>query len=260
MQKVRVTMSDSLKLKGEKYECFPLDWDTDYFKIKSARVILKGIISKEEQENILEYCKQFQFVTISNVGNLKENNHWIGNKAKAFLTDMNIQFTKKITEEPDFSDELSEIYKSYLRDGKVVSIAKSAFHYSRFFNDPDLPKEKAENIYLHWTECAFGQAGKYFVIAKRNGEVAGYILFSINKLGNSATIELIAVDEKFRGQKVGKSLVSRMESFMHTNGIEKINVGTQVDNITATNFYIASGFQYVSCSSVYHLWMDELYR
>ncbi|OGO76582.1 MAG: hypothetical protein A2Y23_05290 [Clostridiales bacterium GWB2_37_7] len=250
-------MSNTLKLSGEKFDCFPLDWDTDYFKVKSARVILKGIVSKEEQDNILEYSKQFQFVTISNIGNLKENNHWIGSKSNAFLTDMNIQFTRKITKESDFTDELTQIYNLYPRNESVVDIAKAAFQYSRFFNDPALPKDKAENIYLHWTECAFGQANKYFVVTKRNDEVVGYILFSINTEESYVTIELIAVDDKYQGQKVGKSLISELESFIYKQGIKRLKVGTQIDNGIAIRFYSTCGFQYDSCSSVYHLWINK---
>lgn len=248
-------MEDQLMHSSENFDCFPLDWDTDYFGVSSARIILKGNISEENQNKILEYCRQFQFVTISNVGNIKGNNHWIGKKSSAFLTDMNIQFLKKIKGKPDFRDKLTDVYNAYSKDEKVISIAESAFLYSRFFNDPALPKEQADNIYLHWTKCAFGQANKYFVTSKRNDEIAGYILFSMDREQNVATIELIAVDQKFRGQRVGKSLISELESFAYNKEIDFIKVGTQIDNVTATQFYIACGFKYVSCSSVYHLWI-----
>ncbi|AHM57298.1 GCN5-like N-acetyltransferase [Peptoclostridium acidaminophilum DSM 3953] len=250
-------MNSMSKLSGENFECFPLEWDTEYFGVKSARVILKGIVSEEEQDNILEYCKESDFTTISNVGNLKHNNYWIGRKSDVFLSDLNIQFTKRINGEPEFIDEFTEVHNAYQRNEQVVNIARSAFQYSRFFNDPALPREQAQNIYVHWTKCAFEQTDKYFVITKRNDEVAGYLLFSIDKANSIATIELIAVDEQFRGQRVGKSLISGLESYIHKKGIENIKVGTQVDNVTATQFYIACGFQYVSCSSVYHLWMDR---
>lgn len=249
---------DSLtKLSGENYECFPLDWDTEYFGVESARVNLKGVVTEEGQVEILDYCKAFEFVTISNIGNIKENNQWIGKSSSAFLTDINIQFIKNIKDEPSFLDKLTEAYKSYPRNGKILSIAESAFSYSRFFNDPSLPEKQAKNIYLHWTECAFNQDNKYFVVANRNNEVAGYILFSMNKEKQAVTIELIAVDEKFRGQRVGKSLISVVESLAYKNEIKNIKVGTQIDNASAIQFYISCGFQYVSCSSVYHLWIDN---
>jgi ribosomal protein S18 acetylase RimI-like enzyme len=250
-------MNDILKLNEEYFECFPLEWDSDYFGLESARVVLKGIVNEEEQDRIIKYCKRFEFVTITNIGNCKENNHWIGKNTNAFLTDMNIQFIKSIDREPDFKDKFTKIHNSYYRDERVINIAQSAFQYSRFFNDPALPEVQAQNIYLHWTRCAFEKADKYFVIANRNDEVTGYILFSLEKSKSIATIELIAVDKKFRGQRVGKSLISQMESFAYNNGIKAIRVGTQIDNANAAQFYTCCGFKYINCSSVYHLWLSK---
>lgn len=115
-----------------------------------------------------------------------------------------------------------------------------------------LSKEQSKHIHLQCTECAFGQDNKYFVISEREGNVAGYIYLSFN--GESSVIELIAVDEKYQGQRVGKSLIHAMESFVIDQGIQKIKVGTQVNNISAAQFYSAIGFKYVSCGSIYHLW------
>ncbi|MGV8155102.1 MAG: GNAT family N-acetyltransferase [Alkaliphilus sp.] len=247
-------MSRPVSISGENYDCFPLNWDTNYFNIKSARVNLKEIVTKENQEKIMTYCDSFEFITIANIGNDKENNLWIGKTCSAFLTDINIQFSKKIGNKPDYIDEFTEIYNNYPKNEKVLNIAKNTFLYSRFFNDPLLPGKEAKNIYLHWTECAFSQANKYFVITKRKNVVAGYLLFSIDKEKNFATIELISVDDNYQGQKVGKSMIAELESFAYKEGLGHIRVGTQVDNIDATQFYINCGFHYINCSTVYHLW------
>ena len=234
------------------YELKPLQWDTDYFGVSSARVNLSGIVDNRSQEEIIEFCNDYDFVTISNPDNIKENNQWIGNRTNAFLADMNIQFLKVLIDKPDYQDEKTYVVNSLSRNEQIVDIAKKSFNYSRFFNDPMLPQEQAKNIYLHWTECAFGQENKYFVISKREGSVAGYILFSMSE--ESSVIELIAVDEKYQGQRVGKSLIHTIESFVIDQGIQKIKVGTQVNNISAAQFYNAMGFKYVSCGSMYHLW------
>jgi Acetyltransferases len=234
------------------YDCKPLQWDTDYFSVNSARVNLRASVDEKEQDEIIAFCKEYDFVTISNLDNIKENNQWIGERTNAFLSDMNIQFLKVLTHKSVFDDSNTYVTNKLSMNEQIVEIAKRAFNYSRFFNDPKLPKEQAGNVYLHWTECAFEQENKYFVITEREGNVAGYILFSISD--DVSIIELIAVDKKFQGQKVGKSLVLNMESFVMNLGIKKIKVGTQVNNITAAQFYSAMGFKYVSCGSVYHLW------
>jgi ribosomal protein S18 acetylase RimI-like enzyme len=250
-------MNNIAKLSSETFEAYSLDWDTKYFGVRSAKVVLKDSVYEADQDKILDYCSRFDFVTINNLGNSKENNIWIGKKTKAFLTDMNIQFIKHIKEQPKTLDEFANVYSSFPRNEDVLKIAQDAFLYSRFFNDPYLPKEKAQNIYVHWTNCAFENSEKYFVITERNNKVAGYVLFSINVKQSFATIELIAVDKAFRGQNIGKRLISELELFVYEKGLKSIKVGTQVDNVSAARFYNACGFQYTSCNSVYHYWPNK---
>ncbi len=245
------------KIISENYECTPLSWDTEYFGVKSARVVLKGNISKECQDLIIEYCKQFEFVTLSNMRNNKDNNYWIGIENNSFLVDINVQFKKVIDVEPCAVDESAKVYKRYAGDPKVLKIARTAFHYSRFFNDSKLMEKQAEKIYAYWTECAFGKEDKYFVITKRKNEVAGYILFSINEVQSYVTIELIAVDKQYQGQQIGKALLAGLEKYAWEKNIKEIRVGTQIDNVPAIKFYVSCGFQYEGCNSIYHLWINR---
>lgn len=237
---------------NKNYEQNPLIWDTDYFGINSARVNLNGIIDEQGQDKIIEFCKDYDFITISNINNVKENNYWIGNKTNAFLVDMNIQFIKLLEAKQIYQVDKTYVCNCYKRNEQVLDIAKKSFQHSRFFNDPNIPRSKAKNIYLHWTKCAFEQMDKYFVICEREGDVAGYILFSMNN--DSSVIELIAVDEKYQGKRVGSSLIDTMELFVLEKGVKKVKVGTQVNNIHGFRFYIKKGFEFVSCRSVYHLW------
>lgn len=240
-------------MSNKNYECKPLQWDTDYFGVSSARVNLNGIVDEKAQKEIMKFCKEYDFVTIANSDNIKENNYWIGNRTNAFLTDMNIQFLKVLGDKLDYQhEENTYVVNSVLSNEQIVDIKKITFRHSRFFNDPKLPKEQVKNIYLYWIECALGQENKYFVILERDGNIAGYILFSMS--GDNSIIELIAVDEKYRGQRVGKTLIHTMESFVIDRRIKKIKVGTQVNNIYAIQFYSGLGFKYTSCGSIYHLW------
>lgn len=243
------------RVKGGSFDCFSLEWDTDYFGVSSARVNLNGEIDEKDQEEIINFCKKYKFITISNANNIKENNYWIGTKTDAFLSDMNVQFIKIIEDnkdEKDYKNEEIYILNNLSTNSQIIEIAGSSFKYSRFFNDPNFPKKQAENIYLHWTECAFNQKNKYFIINEIEGQIIGYILFSIDK--KYIKIELIAVSEKFKGKKVGKSLIKSLESFSIKKGINVIKVGTQVDNVSAVQFYEKMGFKYSGCLSLYHLW------
>lgn len=236
------------------YECKLLEWDTDYFGVKSARVNLFGNVDERGQEDILSFCENYDFVTLANFENRNENNLWIGNKTAAFLTDVNIQFVKELNSNEKCSNDYTYVTNNLPVNDQILSIARKSFRYSRFFNDPNLSESKSQNIYLHWTEGAFRQQRKYFVICEREGNIAGYLLFSSEE--NYATVELIAVDEVYQGQGVGKALIKAMESFVYDKDINKIKVGTQVNNIPAVQFYSKMGFTYVNCGSIYHIWND----
>lgn len=250
-------MNNTVKLGNKSSEIFPLNWDTDYFGIKSAKVILKDIVSEAEQCEIINRCNEFDFVTITNLNNHNKNNIWIGEKTDAFLTDLNIQFIKHVNNGLNSFDQYTYTNNSFPRNEKILKIAQNAFTTSRFYNDPYLPKEQAKNIYVHWTECAFNKAEKYFIVTEKQSEIVGYLLFSINFKSCFAIIELIAVDDAFRGQNIGKTLIAGIEDFIYKKGIRSIKVGTQVDNVSAIRFYNACGFQYVSCNSIYHYWPNR---
>jgi dTDP-4-amino-4,6-dideoxy-D-galactose acyltransferase len=49
-------------------------------------------------------------------------------------------------------------------------------------------------------------------------------------------------------------MLSEIENFAIKNNIEKISVGTQVNNIKAQNFYVKCGFMHMENNSVYHWW------
>lgn len=236
------------------YECKFLEWDTDYFGVKSARVNLLGDVEEKGQEDILSFCKNYDFVTIANFENRNENNLWIGKNTAAFLVDVNIQFVKELHSLEKHSDDNTYVINNLLPNEEILEIAKKSFRYSRFFNDPNLTDNKSQNVYLHWTEGAFQKDSKYFVICEREDKIAGFLLFSSEE--SFVTVELIAVDEAYQGQGVGKALIKAMESFVLDKDINKIKVGTQMNNIPAVQFYSKMGFTYVNCGSIYHIWND----
>lgn len=239
---------------GKSFEAFESPWDTNYFGVMSAKVILKDSIRENESNALMNFLSNFDFVTITNLDNNKENNYWLGQNMGMYLADINVQFIKDLSEENVESETPAEVFEAYQHDDRVLKIAHCAFKYSRFFNDPNLPPVKAKGIYAHWAENAFGKPGRYYILAKNQGEISGFLLFSINKNASLGAIELLAVDEEHSGFRVGRSLIAGLENFMKQKGIEHIKVGTQADNSSAIRFYTSCGFNQQMCNSIYHFW------
>ncbi|KGK91417.1 hypothetical protein DP73_03930 [Desulfosporosinus sp. HMP52] len=240
-------------LYGESFEAYESPWDTDYFGVYSAKVILKAGMADDESAELIDFLSIFDFVTIINFDNNKLNNYWLGKNIGIYLADINVQFTKNIDSCFE-SESRAEVFEAYQYDDRVLEIARRAFKYSRFFNDPNLPRDKAKRIYAHWAENAFAKTGRYYALAKHKGEISGFALFSVDPDISLGTIELLAVDEDCRGVNAGKSLIAGMENSLKQMDIRNLNVGTQADNSSAMKFYMTCGFRPKTCNSVYHYW------
>ena len=123
---------------------------------------------------------------------------------------------------------------------RVVEIARQAFTYSRFHQDPLIASALADAIKADWTEAYFyGTRGSKMIVALNEGEVSGYLLLIENR--NKLVIDLIAVDKNQRG----RGLASRMVEYVleHApNYITSISAATQENNRASIAFYEALGF------------------
>lgn len=237
------------------FETIELEWDSEYFGIPACKIVLLETIDKSDIEEIFNFIKDYEFVTIVNKNNDPENNVLLATIFKAFLTDINVVFSKKVENRQTLQECNYLIADEMPYAQEIVDIAEISFKYSRFYNDPYLPSEKARNIYKQWAMNSFRKKGKYFITIKDDRDkIAGFLLCNIEKEKSLCTIELIAVDENYKGKGYGSKLLKILERFVHNNGILNIVVGTQVNNIHAVNFYTKNGFKYIGCNSVYHLW------
>lgn len=245
------------RINSNSIEIKQLEWDTKYFLLKSGKIILNNAITLHEREKLNFVFNNFEFITIVNIANNPVNNAWLGKETTSFLTDINTQFEKRVKLVENDNNEYISVFENYPYNEEVVKLAASTFVYSRFYNDPWLPNNKTKEIYKCWVENAFSQPGRFFIISSEKGNVSGFLLFSINIEELAATIELIAVDEAFRGLHVGQTIISKMESFVYGKGIRLIKVGTQIDNVGAIRFYSNCGFHYSGSNAIYHLWPNK---
>lgn len=237
-----------------------LEWDTEYFGLNCAKSVLNKELCTWDRRQLLEDIIKYDFVTIVNKNNNYRNNQWLGSNTRSFLTDINIQFVKKIGEIEEYNTgDNVEISDVILKNEDICNIARTSFVFSRFFNDPNLDIKKSREIYIEWVHNAFEKKGKYFVISRINNQISGFLLFSIEPILSSAVIELLAVDNKFKGKRIGKTLMNKLDVFLKGEDIKQIKVGTQVDNSVAINFYRTCGFENIGCNSIYHYWPNLRY-
>lgn len=245
---------DRYVVNGDRYNFRDLEWDTQYFNKKSCRIDMYKKIEQEDISNIETIIRTYQFITITNSKGNSFNNNYIGNNLKAFLTDVNVQLKKEIIATSiDKYDSNMEVENNKKYDEKLLNLVDGIFENSRFLNDHNIKVEKANGMYKKWIENSFNKSNKYFITYKLKGEIVGFILFS-NKNDKELTIELIGVNDKLVGNGLGKKLMKRLDSYALDNGYNVINVGTQIENINALNFYITFGYRISDIRYIYHLW------
>lgn len=136
--------------------------------------------------------------------------------------------------------DYDSIFEASESDGeRLREISGSAFTSTRFFNDPAISKEKAQNIYKEWiTNSLVGYADKVFVY-KKEGKVLGYVTVK------DRHIQLIAVETSQQGKGIGKKLIWAAIAHLKNRNLDKIFIETQVQNIKAIRAYTKCGFKVV---------------
>lgn len=227
-----------------------LKWDTDFFGVSSAKAILHRSLTLVEWYELKTRFKDYQFISIMNKDSEPINTQLIGKKTSAFLADVNIQFNKRVVGLNEIPKNVS-IYQALERNDQIIEIAD--FQFSKFAEDPELAKRGGDQVYQQWLINSFGKTDKFYALSKDElGDINGFSLFSYSD--NACVIELIAVSQKETKGGIGTSLFKAVEYGAHQTGVEKINVGTQMRNLGAINFYQKIGCKQVGCHQVYHLW------
>lgn len=87
------------------------------------------------------------------------------------------------------------------------------------------------------------------LIAENENEVLGYLVGSIEKVGDFRNIPSFGevgdmlVEEKYRGQGVGGKLIGEFKKWCLEKGISRIRVIASFDNKKAIEFYKREGFK-----------------
>lgn len=235
---------------AKNYDFYELVWDTDFFGITCAKVMLNKPLIQEEWISLKKEFNNYQFISIVNKYSEPGNARIIGKGTTAFLTDVNIQFLKQIEAPFKNSPDIS-IQHSLNEDETILELAQ--FPYSKFTDDPELLKRGGDQVYKKWIQSAFNQSNKFFALSKNvAGNITGFLLHSYS--GNACVLELMAISSKEAGGGIGVALYKAVESSAHQLGCNEIKVGTQVRNATAINFYRKLGFKQIGAHQVYHLW------
>lgn len=239
------------------YDYRKLEWDTNYFGCESSRVDVVDELTTSDIQEIKELIKSDEFITLTNLKGMVGNNKLITQELGAYLVDINVQLSNiKVSSSRVQKSEFVRIQNNYEANEEIVELVKQAFTSSRFYNDVAIRREKSSGIYTNWIKNAFNKEEKYFCVFEQEQGIEGFILFSIANQG-VVTIELIAVNDRCRKSGIGTRLINGLYHYCVEHRYETVNVGTQVENINALNFYTKNELRIKDIRYIYHLWNKE---
>lgn len=228
---------------------YDLKWDTEFFNVSSAKVILNRPLTQNKWDELKNRFKDYDFVSIVNQNSEPVNSQMLGKDTSAFLADVNIQFVKKLEQLHEKPINVT-IHQALERNNQVMDMAD--FQFSKFTEDPELAKRGGDKVYRQWLVNSFERPDKLYAISRdESGDINGFLLHSYSD--NTCVVELIAVSPVAKSG-IGTSLFNAVEYAAYQRGFKVINVGTQVRNTGAINFYHKLGCKQVGCHQVYHLW------
>lgn len=99
---------------------------------------------------------------------------------------------------------------------------------------------------LEQLQKIFANEDTSVIVAEIDNLVTGWIQVSIRSAiesGEIAEINGLIVDEKFRGNRIGKSLVLKSEEWARNKGLKEIRVRTNITRKETHLFYQGIGFE-----------------
>lgn len=162
------------------------------------------------------------------------------------------------------SDKDFEIRLSQPEDiDQIKAIARSSYVYDRFHSDPRVPKAVADELHAVWLEnSCLGVAADAVVVAVENDRILGFVTCKIDRqtteyLGLTiGTIVLVATAPEARGRGVAKATTYGALNWFRDQGVDIVEVGTQLCNIPASRLYEACGFRLVASSLSLRKWIE----
>lgn len=234
-----------------------LDWDSNFFSLKIASVVIDSA-DPEFLDNIISEYKTLNFdliylfikgeVIIPNVL-LSRHNSILVDIKQIYEIDLveNIRLDSKSTQIKEFRGKPSELYNLAFQSG-----VRSRYKLDRNFSNTDF-----QNLYKIWVKNSLNHTiADKVIVYEEDSRILGFITLQIEE-NNSVAIGLIATDYTYRSKGIGSVLINYAKYFTIEQGLHILNVATQKENLAACSFYKKQGMSLKSETYIYHIWLKK---
>jgi len=228
-------------------QLIPLEWDSDFFGYKVARLDLGNSTELPPLP-----ASDFKLIYIFNRQEIKGMESKLVDKKAYFQTTL-----LDLEEVPNQSILIEAFDRRKHSSEELVALTLESGIFSRFFVDPNFKDGEYEKLYRRWIENSVDKKSALEVfVAVERGHILGFI--TVGEKGTAlADIGLLAVSPQARGKKIAKTLVQHVKSYALKKGFKRMQVVTQLDNQPATRLYEATGFELNELTYIYHIWNND---
>ena len=240
--------------------CKILDWDTNFFGFRIARVCADTLTS-DSIRSIDDFCLHNQVRCLYFLSTIQEPGTTCLAEEHGFKwVDIRLTFEIATSRNSYFSKDKGSSNTVTICPAKttdvadLVEISRNSYVDSRFYFDTSFPRSQAEALYQTWIKVSCEGWAEAVLVAVMDHGPVGYITCHLDADQKSGNIGLVGVSSQVHGQGIGKSLVFNALSWFADQGMEKVTVVTQGRNVAAQRLYQRCGFITEKIQLWYHKW------
>lgn len=134
----------------------------------------------------------------------------------------------------------------------LEALARRCITQSRFLADPRFPRDRCEALYAAFVRRGMSDPQRATLT---DADAGGVIVCRHDAEQGVGVIDLVAVDERRRGEGLGARLLDAACTRFAADGLTRAEVVTQAANVAAQRLYQRAGFRTRRAGLWFHRWL-----
>lgn len=135
----------------------------------------------------------------------------------------------------------------------IMDMCEELYTTDRFHLDVNLPIKKSNEIYSSWVlNQSKDRNSSIFKLEKEN-DIVGFVTCKLIE-EKKIVIGLVGVHPNYQGRGIGKALLQNLIK-KYENIVDEIQVGTQLNNLSALRCYLSQEFKMTATTHSFHKWL-----
>lgn len=222
-----------------------LEWDSKFFNYSVGKLTVSEQNEQEVYNEIADNGHAYRVIYVQSEKPLLSVK---GLK----LVDIKTTLSTVIPKEFHEDSNIKSFKKNKSNYPELIDLALLSGSLSRFKVDTEFKNKEFELLYKAWLDgCLYGNKSIEILGYIVKKKVVGFVTIERKNI-STASIGLIAVNEKHHGKGIASQLILNCFSVAEKHNFKVMNVVTQKNNTAALSLYRKMGFEIIESSYIYH--------